>query len=265
MLSEYAGLFDQAEAAVADDPVLLARVHYARLPIQYAVLEQAKTRATGDDGLFLKGPDGWKPRPDLIEGIAHFVEVANQQGVTRVHEWHTSPTEYGERYRHVLERVPTDNLATNRPVEYPIPYSPKYPAAGDATLVDGLLGPLDHSYNWLGWEGTHMQVIVDLEATRRVSHIATDFLQSVGSWIFLPERVEFSVSEDGRTWTDAGADDGDADERQGGVFAETYSADLDGLEARYVKVTGRSLKTCPDWHIGAGGPCWVFADEVIVK
>jgi hypothetical protein len=25
------------------------------------------------------------------------------------------------------------------------------------------------------------------------------------------------------------------------------------------------IRTCPDWHIGGGGPCWVFADEVVVR
>ncbi|MFH1567598.1 MAG: DUF4838 domain-containing protein [Gemmatimonadota bacterium] len=265
MLAECSALFDRAEAAVAGDAEVLARVRYARLPIQYAALEQAKTRATGADGLFVQEADGWKPRPDLVAAVDRFVATANEQGVTRVTEWHTTPTEYGERYRHILERVPTDNLATNRPITYVTPYSPKYPAAGDATLVDGLLGPLDHSYNWLGWEGADMEVVVDLESVRPLRHIAADFLQSVGSWIFLPRRVEFSASVDGTTWKAVGCDERDADERRGGVFAETFAADLEGVEARYVKVAGRSLRTCPDWHIGGGGPCWIFADEVVVR
>ncbi|MFC1526732.1 discoidin domain-containing protein, partial [Candidatus Latescibacterota bacterium] len=254
-----------AEAAVADDADVLFRVQCARLPLHYVELEQAKTRATGDGGLFLKGPDGWRPRPDLLARLDHFVDLANQQGVTRVHEWHTSPTEYGDRYRHILERVPTDNLATGRPVEYVTAYSPKYPAAGDATLVDGLMGPMDHSYNWLGWEGVDMEVVVDLEQVRPVAQVSVDFLQSVGSWIFLPTRVEFSVSEDGRSYRAVGAADRQADERQGGIFAETFAAEIEGVEARYVKVKAVSLKTCPEWHIGGGGPCWIFADEVVVR
>lgn len=265
LLAEYVAIFDRAEAAVLGDADLLDRVRYARLPIRYAVLEQAKTRATGEEGLFVKKPAGWEPRPDLLEGLDHFVELANQQGVTRVHEWHTSPTEYGERYRHVLERVPTDNLATGKSLDYIIPYSPRYPAAGDATLVDGLLGPLDHSYNWLGWEGVDMEVVVDLGSVQPLSYIATDFLQSAGSWIFLPVRADFSVSADGDTWIDVGSDERDAEERQGGVLAETFSADFDAVEARYVRVAGRSLKTCPNWHIGGGAPCWIFADEIVVR
>jgi len=30
-----------------------------------------------------------------------------------------------------------------------------------------------------------------------------------------------------------------------------------------VKVTGTG--TCPDWHKGAGGKAWIFADEIIVR
>jgi len=31
-----------------------------------------------------------------------------------------------------------------------------------------------------------------------------------------------------------------------------------------MKVRAASAKVCPDWHIGAGGPSWVFTDEIVV-
>ena len=44
-----------------------------------------------------------------------------------------------------------------------------------------------------------------------------------------------------------------------------FAADLSGRTARYVRVIGRSLKTCPDGHPGAGQACWVFADEITLR
>ena len=35
--------------------------------------------------------------------------------------------------------------------------------------------------------------------------------------------------------------------------------------ARYVRVKASNMKTCPSWHNGAGGPAWIFADEVVVE
>jgi len=101
-LAEYNSLFDRAEAATAGDPAVLARVRYARLPLHYAELEQARTRATGEGGLFVREGEDWKPPPGILERLDHFVRLAKEQGVTRVTEWHTTPDEYGERYRQVF-------------------------------------------------------------------------------------------------------------------------------------------------------------------
>lgn len=46
LLKTYDELFDRAEAAVADDPVLLEHVRVSRLPLQYSKLEIARTMPT---------------------------------------------------------------------------------------------------------------------------------------------------------------------------------------------------------------------------
>ncbi|MCK7477155.1 MAG: hypothetical protein M0C28_06325 [Candidatus Moduliflexus flocculans] len=35
--------------------------------------------------------------------------------------------------------------------------------------------------------------------------------------------------------------------------------------ARFVRVLASSVGTVPDWHYGAGGKAWLFADEIIVE
>ena len=37
------------------------------------------------------------------------------------------------------------------------------------------------------------------------------------------------------------------------------------VSARYVKVKANNYGVCPDWHLGAGGVTWLFADELIIK
>jgi hypothetical protein len=34
---------------------------------------------------------------------------------------------------------------------------------------------------------------------------------------------------------------------------------------RYIRVKGVNMKTCPLWHKGAGGPAWIFSDEITVE
>jgi len=65
-----AALFDNAEEAVADDPVLLHRVQVARLPVLYTQL--ALGLETGDRKAAL---------------VARFEEIARAEGVTKVGEF----------------------------------------------------------------------------------------------------------------------------------------------------------------------------------
>ncbi|HJP33482.1 MAG TPA: DUF4838 domain-containing protein [Candidatus Latescibacteria bacterium] len=266
LMATYNAQFDDAEQAVAGAPTHLQRVHWARQPLHFAWLEQAKTRASGEDGLFERDAAGnWQPREEILTRLDDFVALAEQQGVTRVHEWHTTPVEYGQRYRQVLERVPVDHLAVGRPIRFTIPFSPKYPADGAATLVDGLHGPIDHSFAWLGWEGEDLEAVIDLGQDATVSRVRMDFLQSTGSWIWLPLQLEVDLSHDGTTWETVGLVKASADEHQGAVFTESFAVEFTPRSARHIRVRASSRQICPDWHIGAGGPSWIFTDEIVVE
>ena len=37
------------------------------------------------------------------------------------------------------------------------------------------------------------------------------------------------------------------------------------VHSRYIKIHARSLGACPVWHGGAGNPCWLFVDEIVVE
>lgn len=265
LLTTYEAQFDAAEEAVADEPTFLERVAWARLPIHYARLEQAKTRATGDLGLFNKTDAGWEPRPEILERLDHFVTTAQQQGATRVTEWHTTPAEYRERYLEVLKRVPVEHLAVGIAPTFTTPFSPKYPADGDSTLTDGLQGPVDYRYGWLGWEGEDLEATIDLGEERSVENVRVDFLQDVGAWVFMPLQLDVALSTDGQTFNDFGSTTVTTDERQAGVQTESFSITAASTTARYVKVKATNRKTCPPWHGGAGGKAWIFADEIVVQ
>ncbi|MDA0333564.1 MAG: DUF4838 domain-containing protein [bacterium] len=266
LMATYNAQFDAAEEAASDSQVHVRRIRWARQPLRFTWLEQAKTRATGADGLFERGADGnWQARREVLQRLAAFVAIAQDQGVTRVHEWHTSPAEYGDRYREVLQRVPVDHLAVDRTPDFTPPFSSKYPAHGAATLVDGLQGPIDHSFGWLGWEGEDLQATLDLGAPQSVRRVSMSFLQSINSWIWLPLKLEADLSDDGSTWYTAGAATATADEHQGSIFTASFRAEFSPTTARYVRVRVTSRRNCPDWHIGAASPAWIFTDEIIVQ
>ena len=52
----------------------------------------------------------------------------------------------------------------------------------------------------LGFEGEHMEVIIDLEEVQPIHRIESRYYQDILQWIFLPEKVEYFVSEDGESF-----------------------------------------------------------------
>jgi hypothetical protein len=75
-------LFDQAEAAVAGDPLLLHRLQVARLPILYARIVQ------GTSGAFVErdGQLVQREGEDVGAAVDRFAAIARAEGVTHLHE-----------------------------------------------------------------------------------------------------------------------------------------------------------------------------------
>ena len=77
-------LFDQAEAAVAGDPVLLHRVQVARLPIMYAQIVLSTSGSfTEKDGKLVQAEG-----QDVGSLLDRFATIAHAEGVTSVREGH---------------------------------------------------------------------------------------------------------------------------------------------------------------------------------
>ena len=45
----------------------------------------------------------------------------------------------------------------------------------------------------------------------------------------------------------------------------SYKTNLDPLQSRFIRVKGYNIHQCPDYHPGAGGPAWIFSDEIIIN
>ncbi len=272
LMDRYERLFDRAADAVADDPVLSRRIREARLPLEYARLEQAGLYGTGKRGFFERDPAAgtgeaspWRVRPAMRRLLDAFVAGCEAAGVTRLDEHGMPPDEYRERLERLFSVSMQDHLALFRPVEVLTVWSPTYPANGTATFTDGLKGVEDWTYNWLGFEGHDMTVVVDLESERTVREIATDFLQGIHAWIWLPLEVCYAVSTDGENWREVAHLENTVPETRAGDFIETFAASFEPVAARYVKVEAVNRKECPGWHTGHGGASWISADEIIVK
>jgi hexosaminidase len=92
------------------------------------------------------------------------------------------------------------------------------------------------------------------------------FLQQSGSWILLPRRVDFAISDDGKTWrtlqsTPIAVDPQDLRATVRTVRCETTTP----LTARYLRITAQNYGQLPAGHDGAGQPAYLFTDEILVR
>lgn len=159
-----------------------------------------------------------------------------------------------------------DHLAVGKQISLLSPYSGKYTGGGDGALVDGIHGLLDINDDaWQGYEKNDLDVIVNLGIDMPVKSVTIRFLQDAGAWVFLPEYVSIHISEDGENYTEICQIEHNIKQRTDEKIIHDFDCKLDSDKTGYIRITAKNIGTCPDWHPGAGGKAWLFADEIIIK
>jgi len=268
LLGEYSQIFDKAEEAVIDEPEYLSRVRTARVPLEYAILEISKLNLTDELKIFYPKENGFDLNTKMIEKLDFFVTNANNAGIERLHERGLTPNEYYEQMKKYFNEGMVIHKGYQKDVEILSAIHPNYTANGAATLTDGIIGEANFFFNWLGFEATELEAIVDLGELTQMNSIRTNFLQEVKSWIWLPKSVEYLVSNDGKVFTKIGEVKNKIDEKKDGIFTEPFTVNVKNISARYVKVKTKSLIHPPKWHLGynnGAGKSFIFVDEIIIK
>ena len=135
-------------------------------------------------------------------------------------------------------------------------YSSQYTGGGDFALIDGIRGTANWSGGgWQGYQGKDFVAVLDLGAVQDVSRVGAGFLQDMGSWIWMPQRVEFELSTDGRSFSPAIAIANDVSEKQEGVVTKDLVKIIPPQKARYIRIRAVNLRT----------EGWVFVDEILIN
>lgn len=165
--------------------------------------------------------------------------------------------EYGDRKEKTHQ---VRHLALGAKVIYNKPWSPNYPGKKDSTLTDGYGG--GWAYGDGSWQGflqnkdsvnAPLDVTVDLGKNKHFSNVSLDFVQSSGAWIYFPNRLTVSVSDDGKSFKPV-FDKKYAEDNSNEYKVQTF--DCRGkFTGRYVRVEG---------YIEGNGK-WLFTDEIRIK
>lgn len=151
--------------------------------------------------------------------------------------------------------APTNHDGRGKAVQYITHYSPRYSADGDGTLTDGLRG--DWGFLEGRWQGfidnNGLDIVIDMGSITTIRDISVDFMQQQEMWIYVPQTVTVSISDDGVNYTDVNSvTPGIALDEPYTVYPYRWQGNTSG---RYVRVKATQRR-----HDG-----WIFTDEIIIN
>ena len=167
--------------------------------------------------------------------------------------------------RSFTTRSTVSKIQTDRDIQIFSKCSQQYSAGGPRALIDSRRGGVNwRTGGWQGYQGTDFEAVVDLRKVRHISSVGAGFMQDARSWIWMPRSVEFSVSQDGVSYTPIATLANSVDDKDYELQIWDCSAPAN-VRARYVKIFAKNIGTIPPWHPGAGYQGYIFIDEISVR
>lgn len=156
---------------------------------------------------------------------------------------------------------------TNFTINIKSKYNPQYHAGGDEGLLDGIYGNENwRKGEWQGYQTQDFECVVDMQSTREISSITSNYLQDTRAWILMPTKVDYYISEDNVNFTKVGTVDNTVDPKEYEVVIKPFELKIKPQKARYVKVVATNFGKLPEWHQGHpfDGDAFIFVDEITV-
>jgi hexosaminidase len=148
--------------------------------------------------------------------------------------------------------------AVGKKITYSVKAHEKYNAGGEIALINGISGSNKRygDKEWLGFNGTDVEITIDLEKEMNINSITTRFHNGNGQWIYAPSQVIVSFP---------------GNEEYLPIDLEHSEDKIVDLKldtkifTRYVKLKIVNFGIIPDGRQGAGHKPWTFIDEIIIE
>ncbi len=133
------------------------------------------------------------------------------------------------------------------------------------TLCDGKIAEAGSFENWMGFDGTDMDVNLQNYDISIIKAIHLRFLQKANSWIFPPESVTISISNNGKDYTDIKTIKLDNNINKNDPESIVNVDVLIKQKAKYIRIYAKNYGGLPEWHESKGKPAWIFTDEIVLE
>jgi predicted alpha-1,2-mannosidase len=147
-------------------------------------------------------------------------------------------------------------------------YDPQYHAGGPDGLLDGIFGTENwRKGDWQGYQNQDFECVIDRKTATPITSISTNFLQDQRSWILMPTKVEYYVSDDNVNFTLIETIQNTIDPKHDESITKSFDSTKSIPTSRYVKVKAYNFGKLPEWHLGFpyNGDAYIFIDEITIK
>jgi len=166
----------------------------------------------------------------------------------------------------LVEKSYTFHKALASKAVYTTQASSKYSGGGVFGLVDGSFGSENFGDgHWQGFSEQDLDVILTLPEKATITSISVNFLQSVGSWIFMPRSIEYYYSTDGVKFILLNKTIPEPSDSEGGTIIKNFKHEFSATEVTHIRVVAKNIGVCPKGHPGEGLGAWLFVDEIVVE
>ncbi len=166
--------------------------------------------------------------------------------------------------------IPVESVLTKMPHDWDVrltsKYSTQYTGGGPQGLIDGIRGTVNFaSGEWQGYQGQDFVAVIDMRRPTEIRELGGGFLQVARSWIWMPVKIGFEISNDGVNFKPVAEITTDVDPQNMDSIVRELKTLITPVTTRYVRVNATNLGKIPAWHPGAGGDAYIFVDEVIIR
>ena len=158
------------------------------------------------------------------------------------------------------------NKATFKPITYHQMFTPEHAAGGKMALIDGVNGGKTYDDGkWQGFKGNDLSVTIDFGQRIEIASIKLNALKDQDHGIFLPNKVLFEISNDGRRFVEI--------YRKPLFHAKDNIVEITPYEfefnrprkTQYVRISAENLGKHPAWHLHAGQTTLLMVDEITIE
>lgn len=157
------------------------------------------------------------------------------------------------RFGKVAEFTADIHKGIGKKIIYNNKWNEKYPAKSDTSLLNGQYGGLSYGDGeWQGFLGD-FDVTLDFERREELHQIKLRFMQLPGPGVYIPDNVKILASDDGKHFREMQKIDNDVSTADPSLQFKTFSFDLEGRLARYIRIVGQNEMKG-----------FLFTDEIVV-